>query len=219
MSATSDKVISAYTTRCLINYLQKCSVNLNDYFEKTDTLPHILMDNSGWVPFESWLNLLHFVMRVVNKDAQTIGYEANKLIYDNQSFRMRFLSRAPLWALKNLLPYLSERYFNRALRMSIDTLPDMVYYRVHYRNMEYYHADLCGYNYGAVKAVAYLRKITSATIIHTACVSKGDSYCEYKIDMSTKEAPCYCDHSVPLSAEDIDLAFQKESQCPILKTK
>jgi hypothetical protein len=217
IKAPSDKVISCYTTRYLLTYLEKCGIDVQKYFGGTDNLPHSLLNDSGWVSLETWLGLMRFTMAQTGKDAETIGYEVNLTNYEKPSFRFKFLAQAPIVVLKNLLPYLSERYINKACQITIETGEKSVNVRFQFRSPEYYFPEMCGYNHGAVRAVLYLRKVC-ADMYTVACMSKGDAYCEYKIDMSSKEGFCNSSgKSIPVSAEDIDLAFQEESQWPLRK--
>jgi hypothetical protein len=213
---TDDKIISCYSTRYILNYLKKRGVNMSEYYNDSEELPHVLLDDSGWVSLNTWTRLLSFAMSRTRRTAEEIAYDS---IMDNMedkpSFRMKFLTSMPLFVIRNLIPYLSSRYINKSLTISINLDQDFTTVNMSYSDLRYYRKEICQFNYGALRAIMQIRHVTG-TITTSACISKGDEYCEYKVEMNNKNTRRY-GNLASSSIEDIDEMFRKESKWPSRK--
>jgi hypothetical protein len=211
MTDSQDKIVSCYNTRYLLDYMQKCGVNLSEYFATGNDLPHIFLTNDRWVSIEQWINLVEFLRKRLDKSVELIGYES--IIYNyskDTTFRVRLFVDNSIDTIKKLASQMFSNYINKNIIFEMDIEPNELLVRFKYPNKEQYHKYFCWYNIGAVRAVCSLRKL-AADVTHKHCIENGDAYCEYRVSARiAKEVPHPT--SVPISEEDLDMLFNREDQ-------
>lgn len=214
---TEERIISAYTARYLIGYLTKSKIDMQNYYNKTDTLPYILLDDSKWITLSTWVELLKYAQKKLNKSVEDIAYESTLAHFDKPSIRLTVLVHTPLVVLSKIFQLLLKRGINKTLLGSLEVNSNNVTVRLSFDKPEYFSKELCDYNYGVIKAVVKLRGV-SADVVHTACIYRNSMECIYRIDVNTETyTKVLSNGSIPISANDIELALQQEPQWPLKK--